>query len=384
MSKAKKTEDYETLMHKNRIILTEHFNPAFRDSLIRHVIKPINDAWFRCKYVGFDEPIERNNPRHPVILIKNHSGMAFPWDGMMFTALLVMRNNYERETALTTLTAPMLSMTTLMNPFLMRDAWYKAGGVDATFLNFETVMNYGQGNVLIYPEGVPGIGKGFNNKYKLQRLATSFLRMSIKYRTDVVPVATVNAEYINPYSLSFEWVNRLTKKIGIPFLPITILLILLIFQPWMFYFGLPARITYVKGKRMKPYEWTDKAYEDLNEDDLLRLQKKAGKIMQLHLNESVEKYGRKPYDWASFFRSQWRNIRYFPFNTVVGWPFLFEEYKRLIKKHPDGNFELKVGWGSFFPLLIKNPIILAYYLPVIGWAFILYIGYKGQRITKKK
>ncbi|MEJ7660998.1 MAG: hypothetical protein WKG07_15955 [Hymenobacter sp.] len=124
------------------------------------------------------------------------------------------------------LSAPLLSQTDLMNPYLIKDFWKKCGCVDATTLNFETMMYYQEHNLMLYPEGVPGIGKGFNRKYELQRLATSMLRLSLQHGTDIVPFYTINAEYLNPYAYSFEWINRLTQKIGIPFLPITLLLLL--------------------------------------------------------------------------------------------------------------------------------------------------------------
>ncbi len=41
---------------------------------------------------------------------------------------------------------------------------------------------------MLYPEGVPGIGKGFNRKYQLQRLATSMVRLGLQHGTDIMPV----------------------------------------------------------------------------------------------------------------------------------------------------------------------------------------------------
>ena len=78
-------------------------------------------------------------------------------------------------------------------------------------------MQYNDSNILIYPEGVPGIGKGFNNKYQLQRFSTSFIRMAIKYKTDIIPISTINAEYINPWSYNIGWITKLVNKIGMPF-----------------------------------------------------------------------------------------------------------------------------------------------------------------------
>ena len=79
------------------------------------------------------------------------------------------------------------------------------------------MMEANTSDVLIYPEGVPGIAKGFNRKYELQRFSSSIVRMAVKHKTDIIPVATVNAEYINPLSFSFDGVNRIVKKLAFHF-----------------------------------------------------------------------------------------------------------------------------------------------------------------------
>jgi hypothetical protein len=107
-----------------------------------------------------------------------------------------------------------------MNPFTIPNLWKRVGGIDATFLNFETMMYYKDHNILVYPEGVPGIGKGFDKKYQLQEFKTSFLRMSVKYKTDIIGISTINGEYINPWAYSSKFINRMMNKIGIPFLPL--------------------------------------------------------------------------------------------------------------------------------------------------------------------
>ena len=106
--------------------------------------------------------------------------------------------------------------------------------------DFETMMLQNEHNLLIYPEGVPGIGKGFNKRYQLQRFSSSFITMSIKYRTDIVPILTVNGEFINPYAYRSQVLNNLVNKIGVPFLPVGLVSLLIPFQPWIFYMGFPA------------------------------------------------------------------------------------------------------------------------------------------------
>jgi hypothetical protein len=187
-------------------------------NLVKNVLGPLDQCYFRSAFVGFEPFPERNHPDRPLIFASNHSGMAFPWDGIIFTARLFARSGYDFAKAVRPLTAPMLSRSTLMNPFLVENFWKRVGSIEATSLNFETMMHCPDSNILVYPEGVPGIGKGFDKKYQLQRFfATSFIRVSLKYQADIIPVATVNGEYINAYAYHSDAVNRLANKVGIPF-----------------------------------------------------------------------------------------------------------------------------------------------------------------------
>ena len=209
-SQNKRISDSELLqlVAANKKIYWEHYDPVFLRNLIDQVMAVVDETYFRSRFVGFSELPQRNNPKRPLIYAGNHTGMSFPWDAMIFVGGFFKKHGYDTSKSLRALTAPMLSKTALMNPFLMKDVWKKAGGIDANTLNFETMMEYQDSDLLIYPEGVPGIGKGFNKRYQLQRFSTSFLRMSIKYKTDIIPFATINGEYINPYSYFLSLVKQ--------------------------------------------------------------------------------------------------------------------------------------------------------------------------------
>ena len=225
-------KDLPRLVEANQSIYTRFFDPGYVESLDRNIFKHIDRHYFRCRFINFDTFPERNNPDRPLIFAGNHSGMAFPWDAIMFNAGLLRLGGYNLRTSVRTLIAPPLAATRLMNVFLVKNFWRRAGGVAATTLNFETMMQRLESDIMIYPEGVPGIGKGFNNRYQLQRFAGSFIRMSLKYKTDIIPVHTINGEYINPYVFSLEKVNKVMRKIGIPFLPLG-LLPLMLFQNYL-------------------------------------------------------------------------------------------------------------------------------------------------------
>ena len=383
MAKKKFISDEEMvkLVAENLHIFDDYFDPVYAESLDKNIAIHLDKHYFRCKFIGFEDMPQRNNPDRPLLLASNHSGMAFPWDAVMFAAGMLRLNNYEFRNAVRALVAPPLFETRLMNAFLVEDLWRRVGGVPATTVNFETMMQYQGTNILIYPEGVPGIGKGFNRKYELQRLATSFVRMSLKYKTDIIPVLTVNGEYINPYSYSFPWVNKWVQKIGMPFLPISHMLLLMPFFPWLFYFAFPARLTYVKGKRIKTYEMIDKPFEEMTLDDFKWVRDRVQIQMQQELDDAVEKYGKEPYKWTKLFKYNLKNLHKMPFFHSPGWPLIFSEHERKYQKNPGKAAEMKLGFGSFFKTLIKNPISWAFFIPILGWIPILWIGY---RQSKKK
>lgn len=374
----------------NAHILDDYFDAGYAYSITKSILKYINEGYFRIKFVGFDEIPQRNNPDHPLIFASNHSGMAFPWDAICFVSGLFEKNNFDMKDSVRAITAPALSRSQFMNPFLIKNFWKKLGAIDATWLNYETAMHYNGSNILVYPEGVPGIGKGFNNKYTLQRLATSTLRMSIKYKTDIIPFATVNGEFINPFSYSVSILNDFVQKLGIPFLPIGFMTTLIPIQPWLFYFAFPANLTYVRGKRIKPYEMVgNRNIEDISEEEILALSEEIHDQMQLELQKAVEIYGQKPYNIWDLLEVSTKNLkRTFKFFPAL-WPLIFNQhqndFKELKGKLASGNnypkkadeqlelvkpsvddSEIEVTVESVVDTLLENPEIVLFYTPIAG------------------
>lgn len=365
----------------NPEIYEQYFDREFIDSLVENIVQPLNQYYFRTRMVGFDDLPERNDPKSPLIYLSNHSGMAFPWDAMIFVGSFIKKCSEQKKHNLRALVAPLLSASDLMCPYMVPDFWKRVGGVDATMPNFETMMQQEESNILIYPEGVPGIGKGFNRRYQLQQFSTSFLRMSLKYKTDIVIVSTVNAEYINPYSYNVKSITRFVQKLGLPFLPIGLLTLLILLQPWIFYLGLPANLTYVMGPRIKPYEMIDKPYEQVTKPELRKIRDEIQKIFQEHLNQSVERYGQKPYRIGSYIMQSIKNIHKLPLMAPPSWPILFREYMRNYDK-TGSAYKLKLNLWTLIKGFLFNLSTIFYYIPVLGLFPLAIIGYKNNRLKE--
>ena len=361
----------------NKHIVHEYFDLKFTKHIISKVIKYLSDYYFRAMFIGFENMPQRNNPEVPLIFASNHSGMAFPWDGIILASGVYEMFDFGPD-SMRPLASPMLSESVLMNPYLYENLWKIVGSVDASFLNFETMMLQNEHNLLIYPEGVPGIGKGFNKRYQLQRFSSSFITMSIKYKTDIVPILTVNGEYINPYAYRSGWLNRLVNKIGVPFLPMGIVSLFIPFQPWIFYMGFPAKLTYVLGQAIKPYEMTSKPIGELSYEELVEIKEKVRTKMQEQLNDAVKKYGKKPYRFREFFSITFKNLDKLPFSMPFGWPLLFEQFNLLWKKNKIDDKPLRLGFLSSLRILLQSPKQLFFYLPIIGWIPLLIKGLRKK------
>ncbi len=361
------------------------FDKYFDEDFVRNVNEKVlyflNDKYFRTEFKGFDKLPVRNKPDTPLIYITNHSGMAFPWDAVMFGSQLIRNTDYDYGT-FRALAAPMLSKSRLMNPYMLSDMWKKSGAIDATFVNFEASMYTNGPDVLIYPEGVPGIGKGFNRKYQLQRFATSYVRMSIKYQTDVIPFVTVNGEYINPFSYKIDAIDRFFQKFGIPFFPLSILTLLMFFQPWIFYLAFPAKLIFVKGKAIKPYKMIDKPYEEITDQEFEEVSLKVKKKTQDLLDDSVKKYGKKPYDFKELFKIFIKNFFLLPLILPSGWPLLFAEFERQYVKKGAKDVNIKIRFWTFIQFFLQNLFVIFYFIPILGWIPIAIKGYRDNKIKK--
>ena len=365
----------------NRKVLNEHFDPEFMRGLNEEII-PLLTHYFRPQLIGFDDMPERSNPDRPIIYACNHSGMAFPWDAIIFGSKLFHQHQYEEKKLFRALAAPMLSASRLMNPFLLDNLWRRAGAVDATGLNFETMMQQSRTNLLIYPEGVPGIGKGFNRRYQLQTFSTSMVRMALKYGTDIIGISCINGEFINPFSYTSRRLNKLVNKIGIPYLPVALQTPLLLLQPWLFYYAFPAKLTYVLGNRYSPRDMAGgKSLEEVSVDEVRRIRDEIQADMQRELTKNVSLYGKKPYVWREVLANLVKHWRDLPYWTPIGWPALFTEFDRRSRagEKPKGVIR---GWFQFWRIIFRNPIVLAYFLPVIGWIPILNRGLKNRVVVE--
>jgi 1-acyl-sn-glycerol-3-phosphate acyltransferase len=94
----------------------------------------------------------------------------------------------------------------------------RIGAVRACQENAERLLE-GERCVLVFPEGIKGIGKLFRDRYQLQRFGRGgFVKLALRTGAPIVPVAIVGAEEAAPMLYKVEY---LTEALGLPFVPVT-------------------------------------------------------------------------------------------------------------------------------------------------------------------
>ena len=247
--------------------------------------------------------------------------MGLPWDGF----ILVSKLTPDKIKSLRVLAAGPAFQQELLAPFAARHFWDDGIFITASTENFSAALSNGQ-SVLVFPEGTDGISKGFECRYELQPFATSFVRMAIKHRVDVVPIYTINGEYLNPGAFTWRRLNRIAAKFGIPFVPLGPMLLLSVI-PSLFYFAWPAHLTYIVGSPINL-----QINEGLNDPEIRQLTEQIRLSMQAELSRLVSERGRVKFEWAGFFAQistlKLKSIFLIP----IFWPYLF--FKISIKFNP--------------------------------------------------
>ena len=328
----------------------------YTQSLSEEVLGPVFDHYFRPRIIG----AERLPGQGPMILAVNHSGNTFPYDAIVLDGTLWRRSGFDPLQKFRSMYEKELSATWWMRPCGIDTFWRRAGAVDQTFANFDELLKRGD-RLIYYPEGVPGIGKGFARRYQLQPFHTAFIVLAARHRAPVYPVHVVNAEWTIPFSFTFKWLDRLMDRLfHVPFLPLPWAIIAIVL-PWAWYLALPARMIFKVGQPIDVHRLaTSMGVTDFENPDRYAMQQLAEHIrlqMQAELTAAVAKYGNHPYQGRLLLRQLRRARGRLHWVLPTGWVVAFLRHDRNRRRGPARNKLIA---------FLRDFDLAAFYLP-FGW-----------------
>jgi 1-acyl-sn-glycerol-3-phosphate acyltransferase len=207
-------------------------------------------AWLYRKYFRVTLHGLENVPADGrVLLVSNHSGQL-PFDAtMIITALLVEKDPPRVVRALVEKWVATL-------PFVS-SFYARIGQIVGTPENCRRLLAADEA-LLVFPEGVRGLNKTFDQRYRLRPFSTGFMRLALEAGAPVVPVGVVGAEEQAPAVVNLE---PLAKLLGLPALPIT---------PYLLPLPLPVHYHLHFGEPLR--------FAGSPDDDDTELERKAGVV----------------------------------------------------------------------------------------------------------
>lgn len=337
-------------------------DPAWCGSFLDEVFVPLLKDYYRPRLIHQ----ERIPPAGPAVLAANHSGNAFPFDAMVLDAFLWIRCGGDWDEKVRTSFEPELALRWWMRPFGIPDFWRRAGGVDATFQNIDALLHRGD-RVIVYPEGVPGIGKGFHRRYRLQPFRTGSVALAARHGCPLVPIHVINGEWIVPFQYTIPAVDRVMDRLfRVPFLPLPGGLLAMAW-PWVWWLSLPARLVYVVGE---PIDVAGMAREmgianpnRAGREAFVPLAERIRANMQADLDRYVLKYGRAPFHGRSLRRALGKDLRRTLGVLPTGWAVRWLRHERNRGRPP--------ARGRFHAIA-RDLDLAAYYVP-LGWPLLTLI-----------
>ena len=148
-------------------------------------------------------------PEGRVMVVANHSGQI-PIDGFVIAAATIFDRKPPR--ILRSMIEKFVPTVPYASYFLAR-----TGQVVGTPENCARLLEREEA-ILVFPEGVRGIAKTFDQRYQLQPFGLGFMRLALSTNTPIVPVGAIGGEEQAP---SFHNARKLARVFGVPSFPLT-------------------------------------------------------------------------------------------------------------------------------------------------------------------
>jgi len=182
------------------------FDPHLNNAVFLPLLRVLFKSWFRVEVSGIENLPETG----AALVVANHAGVL-PFDGLM--ASVAVHDKHPAHRDLRLLAADMVFTMPVMG-----QAARKAGHTMACTSDAHRLLAAGE-LTAVFPEGYKGLGKHFNDRYKLQRFGRGgFVAAALRAKAPIVPCSIVGSEEIYPMIAD---VKLLARLLGLPYFPVT-------------------------------------------------------------------------------------------------------------------------------------------------------------------
>lgn len=182
------------------------FDPHFNDAIFLPLLRVFFRSWFRVEVSG----IENLPDAGAALVVANHAGVL-PFDGLM--TQVAVHDHHPSHRNLRLLAANLVFDLPMVGQFARM-----AGHTMACTADAHRLLANGE-LTAVYPEGFKGLGKHFNDRYKLQRFGRGgFVSAALRAKAPIVPCSIVGSEEIYPMIAD---VKLLARLFGLPYFPVT-------------------------------------------------------------------------------------------------------------------------------------------------------------------
>jgi 1-acyl-sn-glycerol-3-phosphate acyltransferase len=198
---------YRRLAMRGRSDMVDDYgkDPTYT-SRVEPVLELLTRRYFRVETHGLERVPETGR----AILVANHAG-PIPYDAAVLMHVLRREHPAHRDLR------PLIEDSVYHAPYLGK-LLSRIGAVRACQENAMRLLEDDE-LVAVFPEGSQGTGKGFKNRYRLQRFGRGgFIKLALRARAPVVPVAIVGSEETQPVLHRITW---LSGALGFPNIPVT-------------------------------------------------------------------------------------------------------------------------------------------------------------------